>query len=921
MTRAVLMFVISMLTAFAVRAADPAPIRVAYCMEPGVCYNRPGQPRAGVVVDWMTRIGEFLGREIEWVDVTQAKAEEMLAKNEIDIIGGLIFRTERAKKFYYFPHVTGQWRISLYTRLSHGRRRRAERLRDGAVIGNVRSFPITDGIMDAMKRHGMSCTIREYDDVPQIENALREGEVDAMLADGISDGSDIACVACDLSVPQYLVTGAGRWDIIEDIERAMRHIVEDVNFVNDCRKRNYPLDHGEMLPTFEELLWLGERIDQRRPLLVDISASDRFEVGEGVKRGRVCGTIGGFLDRLEKFTGLTYRALPELSDDEIVACGGRPEADLWFPSEYESRITRETVESNGWRTVWATLPQASCVRRGSSASYFDGASRIAVWKKDLARIAYYRDNGMQDRVVTFDERQDCLRALADQRVDCIVGNFYAVRALVDEMALNDLVDANYAENIAIGHGTPFYVGPKTDPQLATMLERFVRSLKPNDFMNMRLKAEADSWVPTMPVSKVLVWFTSAAVIVLIGLLVLMLYVQRRLSLSYHAAQAANRAKSTFIATMSHEIRTPLNAVIGFAEFLRAGGGTLEERQGYVDGITRASNALLALINDILDISKLDAGQDSIVGGMTDFAKLAEEMKSVFRFKFDQKGVRFTVETPDGMPLVVLQELRMRQILFNLIGNAVKFTEKGEVRVAVGWKAAEGRLTITVADTGIGISPAAIKDIFNPFAQDGSVRGGKVYEGTGLGLAIVKRLVDSADGTISVTSEVGKGTTFTIEIPGVEEVVRPVAACRGGRDSTGANRTVAASATSAALEVFIVDDVKMNLTILKQHLKMAGVPVEHIHSYTSAPLALSVLSPQPPTSSLRPPILILTDMWMPEMDGSAFAAAIRRDAKLKDARIVAVTADADSGKSFDVSLFDAILVKPVTGEKIRKLLFG
>ena len=904
----------------AVLAVGPAAartndaIRVAYCMEPGVCYNRPGQPRAGVVVDWMTRIGEFLGREIEWVDVTQAKAEEMLARNEIDIIGGLIFRTERAKKFYYFPHVTGQWRISLYTRLSHGRRRRAERLRDGAVIGNVRSFPITDGIMDAMKRHGLSCTIREYDDVPQIEQALRRGEVDAMLADGISDGSDIACVACDLSVPQYLVTGAGRWDLVDDVERAMRHIVEGVNFVADCRKRNYPLDHGDILPTFDELLWLDERIEQGRPVVVDISASDRFEVGEGVRKGRVRGTVGSFLARLERVTGLTYRALPPLPADEVVRCGGHPEADLWFPSEYDSRIPQAMAESNGWHTVWTMLPQASCVRRGSSASYFDGVSRIAVWSKDRARIDHYRASGMGDRLVVCDERQDCLRAVADQRADCVVGNFYAVRTLIDELALGGQVDANYAENIVFGRGSPFYVGPKTDPQLVSLLERFVRSLKPNDFMNMRLKAEADDWVPTMPVSKVLVWFTSAAVIVLIGLLVLMLYVQRRLSLSYHAAQAANRAKSTFIATMSHEIRTPLNAVIGFAEFLRAGGGTLEERQGYVDGITRASNALLALINDILDISKLDAGQDSIVGGMTDFTKLAEEMKSVFRFKFDQKGVRFTVETPDGMPLVVLQELRMRQILFNLIGNAVKFTEKGEVRVTVGWETAKGRLTITVADTGIGISPAAIKDIFNPFTQDGSVRGGKVYEGTGLGLAIVKRLVDSADGTISVTSEVGKGTTFTIEIPGVKEVVRPVAACRGGRDSTGAIRTVAASTTGAALEVFVVDDVKMNLTILKQHLKMAGVPVEHIHSYTSAPLALSDLQ-----ASQASPILILTDMWMPEMDGSVFAAAIRRDERLKDARIVAVTADADSGKSFDVSLFDAILTKPVTGEKIREIL--
>ena len=906
MMRAVLLAVMALLTAFEVRAAGTKPIRVAYCMEPGVCYNRPGHPRAGVVVDWMKRIGEILGREIEWVDVTQAKAEEMLARNEIDIIGGLIFRMERAKKFYYFPHVTGQWKISLYTRQSRGHRHVAC-LHDGMVIGNVRSFPITDGVLSSMKRRGMTCTIREYDDVPQIEKALRRGEVDAMLADGISDSGGIVCVACDLSVPQYLVTGSNRWDIIGDIEGAMRHIVEDVNFVADCRKRNYPLDHGDILPTFDELMWLNERVAKGRPVLVDISASDRFEVGEGVRNGRVCGTVGGFLDRLERISGLKYRALPTLSADEIVRCGGQVEADLWFPSEYDARISQAMAESNGWHTVWAMLPQASCVRRGSSASYFDDLSRIAVWSKDRTRIAHYVAKGMESRMVTFDERKDCLLAVADRRADCVVGNFYAVRTLVDELSLSDQVDANYAENIVVGHGSPFYVGPNADPQLVSFLERFVRSLKPNDFINMRLRAEAEAWVPTMPVSKVLVWFAVAAVVVLMILLVLMFYVQRRLSVAYREAQAANRAKSTFIATMSHEIRTPLNAIIGFSEFLSKRAGSWDDRQNYVDGITRAANALLALINDILDISKLDAEKDSIVGGSTDFYDIAKEMKSVFRFKFEKKGVGFVFDLPENLPSVALQELRMRQILLNLIGNAVKFTEQGEVRVTIGWHEAESRLKIVVADTGIGISAAAIRDIFNPFAQDGSVRGGKVYEGTGLGLAIVKRLVESAGGTISVDSEVGKGSAFTIDIPNVK-VVEKVANAKTEEET----RPQAVDVSS--LDVLIVDDVKMNLIILRQHLKMAGFSDERIHSFTSAHEALVALQ-----GAQAAPTLILTDMWMPEMDGSAFAAEIRRNSKFGDAKIVAVTADADSGKSFDVSLFDAILIKPVTGEKIRELL--
>lgn len=386
----------------------------------------------------------------------------------------------------------------------------------------------------------------------------------------------------------------------------------------------------------------------------------------------------------------------------------------------------------------------------------------------------------------------------------------------------------------------------------------------------------------------------------------------KLTAALDEAKVAARAKSTFLATMSHEIRTPLNAVIGFAEFLRNDNLPAKERKQYLEGISKSSNALLALINDILDISKIEAGMMDVADGRTDFHKLLDEVRSIFGFRVLQKGIELKIVIDAELPLLALREERMRQILINLVGNAVKFTEKGHVVVSVSYQ--DEQLCIKISDTGIGISSDKLDTIFDPFRQDGGVRGGKVYQGTGLGLPICKRLVESIGGNITVESRVGDGSVFTVTIPAV--AVAEAQPLSDEPQSVTKNRK---KINLDELEVVLVDDVPMNLLILRKFVEKVGVPEEHIKSFSGARDALDALRELKTNQDKPQRIYVLTDMWMPDMTGEDLAKAIHADKSLDGVSIFAVTADADSSGNFNMSLFRDVITKPITGSKLAAIL--
>jgi PAS domain S-box-containing protein len=354
-----------------------------------------------------------------------------------------------------------------------------------------------------------------------------------------------------------------------------------------------------------------------------------------------------------------------------------------------------------------------------------------------------------------------------------------------------------------------------------------------------------------------------------------------------AAESANVAKSQFLANMSHEIRTPLNAVIGFADLLRRTSGQSDEatRQDYLSTIHTSAQHLLSLINDILDLSKIESDRFEIELVRCSPHDVISDVISVLRVRALEKGLSLAYAWEGGMPATIATDpARFRQLLINLVSNAVKFTTTGGVALVARAVADDehSHLVIQVSDTGIGIPADKLEAIFDPFAQaDSSVT--RQFGGTGLGLTICRRIVQALGGTITVASEVGKGSTFTVTIAtgsltGVEILAGPTA--DGVKGERREEQTPLPSL--AGKRILLVEDGESNRKLITLILQEVGADVTAAENGQSgANMALS-----------KPFDLILMDMQMPIMDGYAASTLLRQNGI--EAPILALTAHAMIG---------------------------
>lgn len=370
------------------------------------------------------------------------------------------------------------------------------------------------------------------------------------------------------------------------------------------------------------------------------------------------------------------------------------------------------------------------------------------------------------------------------------------------------------------------------------------------------------------------------------------------------AVAANKAKSEFLANMSHEIRTPMNAILGFAELLKEQFEEHPKYKDYINGISSSGRNLLELINDILDLSKIEAGKLDIQYDAVNLKTVIDEIRDIFSIKTYEKGLAFEVIYDDNMPKsLLLDETRIRQVLFNLVGNACKFTEKGSVIVSVSVKEPnrEGSkidVVIKVTDTGVGIDKSQQELIFEAFRQQEG-QSNRKYGGTGLGLTITKRLVEMMDGQLELESIPNVGSTFSVELFGVR-----IAA--GMEIKKEANIKSKIHYHFSDCKILLVEDVDTNRQVIQYYLKPYNF---RIVEATNGLEAIEIIQKFHPD-------MVLMDLHMPIMDGYEANRIIQNDPATEHIPVVALTASALKEQVDEIlATFDGYLRKPVTKQQL------
>lgn len=877
--------------------------------EPGVIINKD-DTLSGLLIDIYDELEDFTGIKVniefdKWTSLIQ-KAEE----REVD---GLLASTSALAESMGFIHTNPIASVTpaIFTRNNAPFKINDKKDLIGRKVATIKGSSLTE---NTLKPYAEKIEIFRTEGALEMFKLLLEGKVDAAYGPSyhnylIGKHSLVGIQPVhfnSLEEESIVITVKPEWpELVSILNKALAQMGQNkINAINS-KWTQIKQDKTVQL-TLEERKWLKEH--QVIKVASD-SAWAPFEFQD--EKGKFHGVAIEYLKSFEEMLGVQFEISQELSWQELIKHVRQRKIDMFSCVA----VTPERSEYLKFTQPYIKIPAKIFTRQ--QVNYIEDLS--ALEGKKVAVVAGYatQDWITNDypniELILAQNIVDALEMLRHGEVYAFVGNQVTTGYYMGQAKLPD---------IKIAGDTPYEFaqtfGVRSDwPILQSILQKALNATpvdKHNKIQNSWLTVKYEHAFDYTLLWKIL------AVATLI--FVVFLYWNRRLAkeivirvraeknmieatnfakAAQAEAEAANQAKSEFLANMSHEIRTPMNSILGFSEVLRGKISDLKLSK-YLENIHSSGESLLTLINDILDLSKIESGKFELQYSKISTQALFYEMETIFGLKIQDKGLDLIINIPADLPdTLILDETRLRQILINLIGNAIKFTESGYIKLSVQCRYPDNiqqgalDLIFSVEDSGVGIPTEQQESIFGAFSQ---VKGQDIdkYGGTGLGLAITKKLIQMMNGEISIESKVGKGSSFSILLKDVE--VGP-----SGTITSYQKKHIDFNSIKFDKSIILIaDDIDYNRELLINFLEGYDLKI------LEAENGIEVIE----KAKEHHPDLILMDMKMPEMSGYEAINTLKKDDKLKDIPIVAITASAmKEDKDLINEICSAYLIKPIS----------
>lgn len=863
----------------------------------------PGERLSGWGYEYLQTLSYYTkGWQYEYVSGTFTELMNMLEVGEIDLMPNISYSEEREQTLLFSSNPEGTERYYIYAKpdrddLAKGDPQALQGLTIGCNAGVMQTIVGQQWLAD----QGITCTYKEIDTGGALFEALSDGEVDAIIMNDTISSPDASPMFYVGSSDYYFAVPKSRPDLMNDINAAMTAIARVNPRYNDEVKSSYSAQNsGSSSLTGPEVSWLkanGNTVTLGY-LVNQLPYCTQNDDGE------MEGSLTSLATTLHDKFGITVKTVAFSSNEKMLEAlsDGTIDAALPFFRDYWLAEQKGVAQSNSMGTVSLTAIHVS--------NDLDSDLKDIACTENAIINRFELESLFPDAAVTeYPNKDEALNALRVGKAHCIVVPSTRLETIRDTYDIEDFETQELTNTAELS-----CMIPRGKPELLGIINKGIinagESLSASSYSSASYSVQESDTFQFVYRNRTAI-ATVIICMLLTGIAILVWSLQRAQE-ARQKADAANAAKTAFLTRMSHDIRTPLNGILGLIEIEELKEGDMQVARESRAKARVAANHLLSLINDILEMGRIEECKVTLEHESFNLKELCDNALVLCKLRASDRGITMldTSEPYAVDQYMIGSPTHIRQILVNLLDNSIKYNKRGgTVTFSSTVKPLDDEHAVfcfSVSDTGIGMSPEFLKHIYEPFAQEGNDARSK-FQGTGMGMPIVKSLIDMMGGTIEISSEAGVGSTFNVQIP--------LDIDKNPRAREGAGEQ-AISCSLAGMNVLLAEDNELNAEIAQALLESEGIVVtraadgnEAVDLYTSRPAGSFDA--------------ILMDIMMPGMDGYEATRAIRLSEKADaaDVPIIALTANAfveDAKAAHDAGM-NAHLPKPLDFNKLKNIL--